>query len=259
MKRDVYIIGDIHGHYSHLIALLFRANLIKQDLTWIGEQSTLCFVGDYTDRGAEGLKVIDFLISLQIQAEMHGGEVITLVGNHDMLIMAAHRFGDLPVTESGESFDMFWKENGGVQADADGLTPEHIAWLTHLPAMIHLGNVLVAHADSWLYTRYGDSVETVNQAFERIMRCYDRHEWYRLLVGFNEHEAFYGEDGATHARDFLRIYGGERFIHGHTPIDKMTGEPPELIRAPLIYADGLCINVDGGIYRGGMGFIYKLP
>jgi hypothetical protein len=39
----------------------------------------------------------------------------------------------------------------------------------------------------------------------------------------------------------------------------MTGEPPELIRAPLIYADGLCINVDGGIYRGGMGFIYKLP
>jgi hypothetical protein len=44
-------------------------------------------------------------------------------------------------------------------------------------------------------------------------------------------------------------------IHGHTPINKITGEPAT---EALVYAGGLCVNVDGGLYRGGEGFVYQL-
>ncbi len=30
-------------------------------------------------------------------------------------------------------------------------------------------------------------------------------------------------------------------------------------KAPFIYANGLCVNVDGGMYLGGPGFVYRLP
>ena len=38
-----------------------------------------------------------------------------------------------------------------------------------------------------------------------------------------------------------------------------TGQPPEDVREPLVYSRGRCVNVDGGMYLGGPGFVYQLP
>ncbi len=55
----------------------------------------------------------------------------------------------------------------------------------------------------------------------------------------------------------LATYGGGQIIHGHTPIMYMTKQPPDEIDAALVYNAGLCVNVDGGLYAGGPGFVYR--
>ncbi|HLG77115.1 MAG TPA: hypothetical protein VKX46_11925, partial [Ktedonobacteraceae bacterium] len=55
------------------------------------------------------------------------------------------------------------------------------------------------------------------------------------------------------------IFGGEQIIHGHTPISLMVNSKPQKVTAPWIYANGRCVNVDGGIYMGGPGFLYQIP
>lgn len=36
-------------------------------------------------------------------------------------------------------------------------------------------------------------------------------------------------------------------------------EAPTSVTEALIYADGLAVNVDAGMYRGSNGFVYELP
>ncbi len=64
-------------------------------------------------------------------------------------------------------------------------------------------------------------------------------------------------DGAGNAHQILRLFGGTKIIHGHTPIQYIadTLAPTE----PFVYLNGLCVNVDGGMYLGGSGFVYRLP
>ena len=48
-------------------------------------------------------------------------------------------------------------------------------------------------------------------------------------------------------------------MHGHTPIGKLTKQKLAEVTAPLLYAGSRCLDVDGGMYLGGLGFIYTLP
>lgn len=266
--NPTFVIGDIHGHYDQFVDLLKNdARVIKPDLTWIGGDATVCVVGDYFDRGPEGIRTVDFLISLQIQAEMHGGRVIALLGNHDVLIMGAKRFGTRRIsTESGRNFYHDWKKYGGVQRDLDSLTPEHIAWLTHLPAVARIGESLVIHADSTFYLKYGQTIAEANRKIETILRGYDATLWDQLFWDFAEKFAFSSRDAydtpnpnsKTNTENLLAAFGGDRIIHGHTPIYRMTHQQPETVKQALIYADGVVINVDGGMYAGGGGFIYEI-
>lgn len=43
------------------------------------------------------------------------------------------------------------------------------------------------------------------------------------------------------------------------PIYFMTGQAAVDITGPLMYADGLCVNMDGGMSASGPGFVYALP
>jgi hypothetical protein len=78
-----------------------------------------------------------------------------------------------------------------------------------------------------------------------------------FLRVFSDRAAFQGSDGPTKCRAFLERFGGRRVVHGHTPIARMSEQPPESVTGPLIYADGLCVNVDPGLYLGGPGFVYE--
>lgn len=257
-----YVIGDIHGHFDKLVALLIDEGLIANDLSWAGEDSTLCFLGDYFDRGPNGVGVVDLMMRLQVEASMAGGKLIALPGNHEAFFLAALRFGNQRDALTGETFRIQWIWNGGNPQELHRIEKHQIHWLSNLPAMVRLGDYLLVHADSGFYLKYGDSIDSVNNAMRAVF-C-GRNiggEMSMLIDGFCRRGHFTERPagGVQRARYFLRIYGGKQIVHGHTPIAYVTGAEPDQVTKPLVYANGLAIDLDHGLYQGGNGFIYQLP
>ena len=266
--NPVYVIGDIHGQYDKLVALLKGAGLVDDHLRWTGGTAHLWFVGDFVDRGPDGIGAIELVMSLQNQAAQAGGMVNALIGNHDLMLLSAYRFGnaksllsklpedpkDFPLNAL-EPFTADWLRLGGVPSDLVRMTGKHANWLMRLPAMARVGDKLLIHADSILYTLNGSSVEEVNQTFRDILTHDERDEWGALIDAFNEHQAFLGGNGAQKAARFLKIFNAAQIIHGHTPVPKIINRDAT---EAMVYANDRCVNVDGGLYLGGSGFVYQI-
>jgi hypothetical protein len=92
-----------------------------------------------------------------------------------------------------------------------------------------------------------------------VLRKSNTLDWEELLDKFIARGVFQHHLVGKEVVDrFLALYKSKRLIHGHTPINLITGQPAKKVTGPLIYADGRCINVDGGLYMGSPGFLYQL-
>ena len=255
----MYVIGDIHGQIAKATNALREAGLIDADGRWAGGAATLWFMGDYFDRGPDGIAAIDLVRRLQGEAAAAGGRVGALLGNHDVLILAAQRFGEAPSGGPGGTFLSSWRANGGEEGDLAGLDDDRLVWLRSLPAMARDGDWLLAHADATFYQVYGRTIGAVNRAIRRILHDDNATDWDLLLDYFSQRRAFQdAERGPARVQRFLALYGGRRFVHGHTPIGKLSGRKPEAVTAPYTYAGGLAVDVDAGMYLGGRGFVAEL-
>ncbi|MQA62073.1 MAG: serine/threonine protein phosphatase, partial [Actinophytocola sp.] len=119
-----YVVGDVHGHAEPLMAALRENGLLDESGDWAGERTHLWFLGDFVDRGPDGIAAIDLVMRLDRQAAAAGGAVRTLLGNHEILLLGMHHFGgtEVPSDLGTRSFERSWVLNGGQQSDLDGLT-----------------------------------------------------------------------------------------------------------------------------------------
>lgn len=254
------VMGDIHGQIAKVRLTLRRAGIVDEQDHWIAGNATMWFLGDFFDRGPDGIAAVDLVRSLQREAAVAGGRVDALLGNHDILILAAQRFGTRPSGGPGGTFLSSWQLNGGVEKDLARLTPDRAAWIRSLPAIALERNHLLIHADATFYQNYGRSVEEVNRHIRAILESRDDAAWDLLLDYFSQRRAF--QDpllGPARVGRILALYGGQVLVHGHTPISNFTGCTPESVTAAHSYATGLATNVDGGMYLGGCGFVAELP
>ena len=256
-SRPIYVIGDIHGHIEKLVRLLQQIQLIDAAHAWTGGTATLWFIGDLVDRGPDSIAVLDLVMRLQTEAATIGGTVTSLLGNHEMLLLAAYRFGRRS-TGLGCTFLTRWKSNGGKRKDIARLTLQHLDWMAQLPAMVLIDNYLLMHADAPLYIQCGHTVDEVNATFNQLLGKSDALAWEEMLEDFARRGAFLYPYGTYFAQRVLEIFGGKNLIHGHTPINIMRSCSPQKVDRPWIYADDHCINVDGGMSLGGPGFVYQL-
>jgi hypothetical protein len=93
LPNMIYAIGDIHGCLEKLQNLLEREG-ITENSKWAAGNAHLVFLGDYTDRGEDGIGVIELVMRLEQEAAGAGGQVTALLGNHDVILLEAHWFGD---------------------------------------------------------------------------------------------------------------------------------------------------------------------
>ncbi|GGK90807.1 hypothetical protein GCM10010844_06680 [Deinococcus radiotolerans] len=256
------MVGDIHGAYDKLRALLLRAGLIDFDGAWTGGDAHLAFLGDYVDRGPQGLEVIRLVRNLEVQAQAAGGRVTALLGNHEVMFLAALVFRQKdPGDRMG--FRAYWLENGGQTRDADLLEPGDLGWLSSRPAMAEADGWLLVHADSLMYLRMGTTIDEVNAEVARILANPDADEWGLFLNWFTERMAFALGEGEVKARRTLSVFGGDRIVHGHTPVYVLMDEALHGrtlgAGAPVPYAGRLCLAVDSGMaYREDAGFMARL-
>jgi hypothetical protein len=84
-ERRVVAIADVHGAYDEFVSILTHAGLIDTAQRWTGGRTTFVQTGDYTDRGAKVRQVLDLLMALEPKARAGGGQMTTLLGNHEVL------------------------------------------------------------------------------------------------------------------------------------------------------------------------------
>jgi hypothetical protein len=81
MKLDV--VGDIHGQYDKLVALLAHLGYLESDGVWRHPQRTAIFLGDLIDRGPAQLATVD-LVRRMVEA----GTARCIMGNHEFNAVA---------------------------------------------------------------------------------------------------------------------------------------------------------------------------
>lgn len=251
MPDDTYVIGDVHGHAEALSRLLTESGIVGNDGRWDAGNANVWFIGDLVDRGPDGIGALEIVMRLQQQAAAAGGRVGCLLGNHEVYLLAAYRLGG--------KFVLHWIQCGGTLPDLERLRPEHADWLETLPCLVAVGDVLLAHADATFYLDYGSTIDAVNDAIGWVLQTRDPDAWAPLMNAFAERHAFEErKDKGTKAQRFLKTFGCERMIHGHTPIFAVRRCKAEEVTEPFVYAGGLCTNVDGCLYAGGRGFVTRL-
>lgn len=83
----LWAIGDIHGDLNNAKHALRLAGVTNRHNQWKAKCGVLVQTGDILDRGAQSLAALDYFHKLREEAREDGGEVILLVGNHELLNM----------------------------------------------------------------------------------------------------------------------------------------------------------------------------
>ncbi|MFI9611069.1 metallophosphoesterase [Streptomyces sp. NPDC052023] len=266
----LYVVGDVHGYLDELLDALRAKGLIDEAGQWCAGTARLWFLGDFTDRGPDGIGVIDLVMRLSAEAAAAGGYCKALMGNHELLLLGAKRFGDTPVNSGAgtATFQAAWLLNGGQKTDMDRLQDHHLQWMARLDALTETDGHLLVHSDTTAYLDYGDSIEAVNDNVREALTRNDADEVWDLFRKFTKRFSFRDEGGADAVRSLLDTYGGTRIVHGHSPIPYLLGDVGSedgedstgpVVDGPHVYADGLAIAMDGGVTMAGKLLVQQLP
>jgi Calcineurin-like phosphoesterase len=267
----LYVVGDVHGYLDQLVEALQEKGLIDAEGNWSAGNTRLWFLGDFTDRGPDGVGVIDLVMRLSAEAAAAGGYCKALMGNHELLLLGAKRFGDTPVNSGAgtATFQAVWLLNGGQKTDMERLQDHHLQWMARLDAMEEADGHLLVHSDTTAYLEYGDSIEAVNDTVRETLTRNDADECWDLFRKFTKRFAFRDDEtGPGAVRELLGTYGGTRIVHGHSPIPYLLGEVGSedgesgagpSVEGPHIYAGGLAVAMDGGVTMAGKLLVCQLP
>jgi hypothetical protein len=246
----LYVVGDVHGHLMQLTDALRQTGLIGESGDWAGGTDRLWFLGDLTDRGPDGIGVIDLIMKLQPQAAEAGGEVGCVLGNHDLLLYGSLVVPNSPVSEVRTVIQV-WALNGGRDTDLTGLTSPRREWLARLPAVALVEDHLLIHADTVGYLDFGASIEEINEYVTAFVTAADPATFgHQTRVLFRRFEFLDAQRGVDNAKMLLARLGGHRIVHGHSTIPETFGVAPSEVDGPVVYADDLVIAADTGLILG---------
>ncbi|MEI7034040.1 metallophosphoesterase [Streptomyces pratensis] len=268
-RGPLFVVGDVHGYLDELLAALAAQGLVDAEGNWAAGNARLWFLGDFTDRGPDGIGVIDLVMRLSAEAAAAGGYCKALMGNHELLLIGAKRFSDTPVNSGAgtATFQAAWLLNGGQKSDMDRLQDVHLQWMSRLDAVVEEDGHLLMHSDTTAYLDYGSTIEDVNDTVHAILTRHDADECWDLFRKLTKRFAF-RDEGAEAVRELLATYGGQRVVHGHSPIPYLLGEVGSedggdgsgpVVTGPHVYADGLAIAMDGGVTMAGKLLVVQLP
>ncbi|RAJ40044.1 calcineurin-like phosphoesterase family protein [Kitasatospora sp. SolWspMP-SS2h] len=259
----LYAAADIHGHRTEFRDALREAGLTGGDGDWTGGRARLWLLGDYVDRGPDGIGVIEDVRRLAEQAADAGGRVGALLGNHEVQLLAAHRFGTAPVPGWSQpgGFHGGWARFGGQERDLRRLTSDHLAWLAALPAAVLVDDHLLVHSDTTQYLELGTGIAAVNHAAATALADERPGAWLEFSRRMSSRGSFRdarSTDPGDPVARMLDALGGTVLVHGHSTLTKHFGIPSEHVREALRYAEDRVVAIDGGVYEGGRILLTRL-
>jgi hypothetical protein len=151
--EDVFAIGDVHADYDRLVNLLTAAKIIEHPVgqeavtpdavKWIAGKAVLVFTGDLIDKGPHSLQVIRLAASLRKASAGSGGQVITLMGNHEAEFLAD------PTERKVKDFAQDLRGAGLIPAEVAACREDVGKFLCSLP--------FGARVDDWFFSHGGNT------------------------------------------------------------------------------------------------------
>lgn len=201
MMSRLIAIGDVHGCHDQL-------RIIMEEMICVKMGDKIVLLGDYIDRGPEIKKTIDYIIRLRET----GFDLITLRGNHEMMMLHSFITGDFSA--------WFW--NGGESTlESFGIDSSGM-----------LDNV---------YMNF----------FEDLLWYHDDGKHLFVHAGFSDSDPFNDRNAMIWTRNEFYtnpLLRDKIIVHGHTPITK--DECVNMVKSGgrVINIDTGCVYDDPG-YR----------
>jgi hypothetical protein len=254
---SVMAIGDLHGDIDAARRALLLAGAMDESEHWIGGDMVLVQVGDVLDRGDGEREILDLLDRLGPEAKAAGGELIPLLGNHEMMNVALDfsyvtpagftAFEDVPDLDFGNPLldGIAQKKKARAASFVQGgpfarrLARQSTIVIVGDTLFVH-GGVLPKHVDYGL-----DAINYDAKAWmlwddldvPAILDADDSPVWYR---GYGEA----ADTDCTLLETTLAAAGAKRMVVAHTP-----------------QLDGITTDCDGKLHRidTGMSDYYGGP
>ena len=239
-KSLVYVLGDVHGGYDRLIALLLKAGLIKSKnaspvrYAWAGDGSTLVCTGDLIDKGDRSLPVLELVMAIEAQARAAGGAVIVTMGNHEAEFLAK------PLHNKSRIFNAEL-EAAGLDAIEVATKSRYGVWMMNLP--------VAARVNTWGFAHAGNTAGlTREETARRFREAVDAGEWRSpFLIGPDsilEAEKWWKEESVIDSD--LKAFSVRHLVFGHDPgaMKSVTGGARGVIRQKF---DGRIWAIDVGM------------
>jgi hypothetical protein len=252
----VIAVGDVHGDYDQLLAVLRAADLVDEEARWIGGRTHLVQTGDRVDRGPDSRKVMDLFMRLEKEAKKAGGAVHALIGNHELMNVigdlrytTAEELAAFRTADSEKVRDQAWERRWRARKDrgepepteadrarweerhplgqiehrrAFGPDGDYGRWLARANAVIRIGDTLFLHGG--LSPKYADfALRDLNDRIRAELRAGDADG--AVVATDPEGPLWFrglanGDPGlAAVLEAILQKHGCRRLVIGHTPTD----------------------------------------
>ncbi|KAL2918295.1 hypothetical protein HK105_202222 [Polyrhizophydium stewartii] len=215
-ERRIVAVGDLHGDMAQARRTLLMAGIIDKEGNWAAGENIFVQTGDIVDRGPDTIELYTMMMRLAKQAAEHGGEVVQLLGNHEVMNMA----DDLRYVVPGD-FESFGGADKRREAfDKDGWLGRYLRTL-RITANIN-GTVFFHGGANPRWARLG--VEGMNAAARAGLAGRTAEEIWGVALFGGDGPLWYrgyatdGEAAACGRLDAaLAALGAQRMVVGHTP------------------------------------------
>jgi len=156
MPARLVAIGDLHGDIAAARRALRLAGAIGATDAWIGKDLGVVQTGDEIDRGDDDRAILDLLEKLKTEAAAAGGEVVAMLGNHE--IMNAQLDFRYVTPGAFPTFEDVKAPNAKVSAEIAKVEPEqrpraaafapggrYAELLARRPVVARIGDTLFTH------------------------------------------------------------------------------------------------------------------
>ncbi|QZE14600.1 metallophosphoesterase [Halosquirtibacter laminarini] len=137
------IIGDVHGHATHLKGLLIKLGYSENDSVWFHPNRKAIFCGDFIDRGPEIVETFEIVMNM-CKAET----AYAIIGNHEFALMVWHSFKgqDLLKPDFVEKSGRMCKSTRLAFKEEQKHLKEYMKWLRTVPMYLELDGFRIVHA-----------------------------------------------------------------------------------------------------------------
>ncbi len=264
MPQKLIAISDIEGNFDAFSSFLVSNKIIDGNFNWIFGNGHIVFTGDFVDRGSNVIPVLWLIYKLEEQAELQGGKVHYILGNHEIInFQGRFKYNDEKYIKIASLISKTEDWKRATQYMYSEKT-ELGKWLRSKNGIEKIGSYIFVHAGlSPNILKYNMTISEINnichQNWSKDLYNNPEHNekanfliggegifWYRgLAVDYKN----YDKISESELTNILNFYNANKIVFGHTINDNIKKDyNGKLINIDVLHGQDKYSNKTKGLF-----------